>query len=154
MLPQEAADKAESFFKKGYTCSQAVFCTFLDEFGLDEKTALKVSLCFGGGIGRMREVCGCVSGMAMCCGMMYGSGISGDKESKDKCYKITQELANKFKNLNGSIICKELLGLESTKNKSPISEERTSEYYAKRPCAKLAALAASLFCEYINSNQE
>lgn len=155
MTPEEAGAKAELFFKSGYTCSQAVLCVFLDELGIDEKTALKISLPFGGGMGRMREVCGCVSGMLMACGLKYGSGIPGDKECKDRCYAVSQELAAEFKKENGSIICRELLGLSKNCDTSQtVSEARTESYYRKRPCAKLAALAAEICCRYLNSHQE
>ena len=153
MTPEEAGEKAESLFKSGFACSQAVLCTFADELGLDETTALKISLPFGGGMGRMREVCGCVSGMLMVCGLKYANGVAGDTNCKDKCYAVSQELAGEFKKQNGSIICRELLGLSRSADTSQtVSEERTAAYYQKRPCAKLAALAAEICCRYISSH--
>lgn len=150
MTGDEAFKKAESLFKSGYTCSQAVLCTFLDELDLDEKTALKMSLMFGGGMARTREVCGCVSGMLMAASLKYASGEASDKENKDACYKIGQDLINEFKKQNGSIICRELLGLEKAEN-SPKSSERTFEYYKKRPCAELAGMAAKMLQEQLDS---
>ena len=153
MTQEEAQDKARNNFKSGMNCAQSVFSVFAEELGMNLETALKVSQGFGGGMCRMREVCGCVSGMLMVCGLKYANGVAGDKNCKDKCYAVSQELAGEFKKQNGSIICRELLGLSRSADTSQtVSEERTAAYYQKRPCAKLAALAAEICCRYISSH--
>lgn len=144
------AEKAKSLFESGYNCCQAVLCAYADELGLDETTALKIASSFGGGMGRMREVCGAVSGMFMVCGLRDGyTNIDGVNAHEEKMshYERIQELARKFINENGSIICRELLGLAPKKSSldmdSPVPEKRSDEYYKKRPCAELVAMAAS-----------
>ena len=144
------AEKAKSLFESGYNCCQAVLCAYADELGLDETTALKIASSFGGGMGRLREVCGAVSGMFMVCGLRDGyTNIDGVNAHEEKMshYERIQELARKFINENGSIICRELLGLAPKKSSldmdSPIPEKRSDEYYKKRPCAELVAMAAS-----------
>ncbi|MBE6345269.1 MAG: C_GCAxxG_C_C family protein [Spirochaetaceae bacterium] len=144
------AEKAKSLFESGYNCCQAVLCAYADELGLDETTALKIASSFGGGMGRLREVCGAVSGMFMVCGLRDGyTNIDGVNAHEEKMshYERIQELARKFINENGSIICRELLGLAPKKSSldmdSPVPEKRSDEYYKKRPCAELVAMAAS-----------
>ena len=144
------AEKAKSLFQSGYNCCQAVLCAYADELGLDETTALKIASSFGGGMGRLREVCGAVSGMFMVCGLRDGyTNIDGVNAHEEKMshYERIQELARKFINENGSIICRELLGLAPKKSSldmdSPVPEKRSDEYYKKRPCAELVAMAAS-----------
>ena len=144
------AEKAKSLFESGYNCCQAVLCAYADELGLDETNALKIASSFGGGMGRLREVCGAVSGMFMVCGLRDGyTNIDGVNAHEEKMshYERIQELARKFINENGSIICRELLGLAPKKSSldmdSPVPEKRSDEYYKKRPCAELVAMAAS-----------
>ena len=125
-------EKAKELFKSGYNCSQSVIGVFCEELGLDFETAMKISSSFGGGMGRMREVCGAVSGMFMVLGLAYSSA-DGSTENKTQQYKRVQELAQKFKEKNGSIICRELLaGVETST--SPTPSERSETYYKKRPC--------------------
>lgn len=142
------AQKAMALFKEGYNCSQAVFLAFADKYDMDANTAAKLSSSFGGGLGRMREVCGCVSGMAMVAGMLYGYASPTDHEAKTAHYKCIQELAHKFSEINGSIICKDLLGLTNN-NITHVPEKRTDEYYKKRPCGELVGIAAAILEEYI-----
>ena len=144
------AEKAKSLFESGYNSCQAVLCAYADELGLDETTAIKIASSFGGGMGRLREVCGAVSGMFMVCGLRDGyTNIDGVNAHEEKMshYERIQELARKFINENGSIICRELLGLAPKKSSldmdSPVPEKRSDEYYKKRPCAELVAMAAS-----------
>jgi len=142
------SDKAKELFKSGYNCSQSVLGVFCEELGMDFETAMRISLPFGGGMGRMREVCGTVSGMFMVAGLMLGDK---DPASKAEMYKKIQDLANRFKERNGSIICRELLeGIESSK--SPIPSERTELYYKKRPCVELVGDAVEIFENYIKEN--
>jgi len=133
--------KAAELFLSGYNCAQAVAVAFHEEMGLTESQAAKMASAFGGGMGRMREVCGAVSGMLMVLSQLYGYDTPGDDVSKRKLYTQVQELAGKFREANGSIICREIL-------KSPPSDPnptpRTAEFYAKRPCAKMVMTAARL----------
>ena len=138
------ANKAIELFKEGYNCSQAVLCAFCDELGMDFDTALKISSSFGGGMGRMREVCGAVSGLFMAAGLKFGYNSPDDTDAKKEHYKLIQELAEKFKEKNGTIICRELLNNPS-ETPSYVPDERTKEYYKKRPCAELVGEAAEIF---------
>ncbi len=143
-------EKAKALFLEGYNCAQAVFGAFAEELGFDFSTAMKLSSGFGGGMGRLREVCGAVSGMFMVFDMKYGYISPTDKDSKMTLYSHIQELARRFENENGSIICKELLGL-SQKKSEPTPEDRTNEYYKKRPCGELVKIAADIVDEYMKS---
>ncbi len=144
--------KAKELFKNGYNCAQAVFCTFADELGIDFETALKLSSSFGGGMGRLREVCGTVSAMFMIAGLKYGYTSNNDDAAKEKHYALIQELAQKFEEQNGSIICRELLGLD-VKHDIPKPEKRTEEYYTNRPCEELVASAAKIISDYISKHE-
>lgn len=145
------AQKAMSLFKKGYNCSQSVFLAFADRFDMDEKTAARLASSFGGGLGRLREVCGAVSGMAMVAGILYGYDSPTDYQAKTEHYSRIQELAHAFSEKNGSYVCRELLGTDK-KNDSPIPEKRTEEYYKKRPCAELVGMAAAIMENYIKEH--
>ena len=129
--------KAVELFKSGYNCSQAVFGAFAEDLGLDMDTALKISSSFGGGMGRMREVCGALTGAFMVLGM-----LNGGYDAKAEHYRKIQELSEEFRKQNGSIICRELLGLSKKGADSPFPELRTENYYKKRPCVELVELAA------------
>ena len=132
----EKSDKAVELFKTGACCSQAVFCAFAEDFGMDADTAMKVSAGLGGGVGRMREVCGAVTGATLALGMKYGP-------DKAAVYPHVQDLCARFKAECGSIVCRELLdGTGATQGGSP--EARTETYYRKRPCAEMVRLAAEL----------
>jgi C_GCAxxG_C_C family probable redox protein len=145
---------AKELFGKGYNCSQAVFVAFCDETGLDHDTVLRIASSFGGGMGRLREVCGAVSGMFMAAGMIYGYSDPLDKDAKAKHYQFIQSLAKEFKEENGSIICKELLGL-SVKNDGHVAAEKVESSYKKRPCVELVEHAAMILDQYIqNGNME
>ena len=130
------AEKAEELFRSGMNCSQAVFCAFADEFGMDAETAAKVACGLGGGVGRMREVCGTVTGAALVLGMRGGP-------DKNAVYPKVQEFCAKFREECGSIVCRELLaGTGATSGGA--AEARTAEYYRKRPCVELVKLSASI----------
>ena len=137
----------ENYFKQGYNCSQAVVLTFIDEIGLDKEQALKIASSFGGGIGRQREVCGAVSGMVICLGALKGYSSPDNHTEKAEYYALVQNLCNKFKQINGSIVCRELLGLSSPS--SPTPEKRTDEYYKKRPCQEICYIVAELTEKYL-----
>lgn len=145
--------KAMRYFKEGYNCAQAVFLCYAEELGMDKKTALKLSSSFGAGMGRMREVCGAVSGMFMAAGLLYGYDSPTDQSGKAAHYKRIQQLAEQFKKENGSIICKELLGLTGD-HFSHVPQQRTDTYYKKRPCVQNVGMAAAILENYINENQD
>lgn len=142
-------DIAKQNFMNGYNCSQAVLLAFCEDFGLEKETALKISEPFGGGMGRMREVCGTVTGMFMVLGLAMGNSDAKDGSTKKNVYKSVQELAEKFKEDNGSIICRELLGFQKNNKESYVPSERTNEYYKKRPCPELCKYAADILEEYL-----
>ena len=142
---------AKQNFMNGYNCSQAVLLAFCEDFGLEKETALKISQPFGGGMGRMREVCGTVTGMLMVLGLAAGNADAKDAENKKNVYKSVQELAEKFKADNGSIICRELLGFQKSKPETYVPSERTTEYYKKRPCPELCRYAADLLENFLNT---
>lgn len=133
----ERSERAVRLFKSGFNCSQAVFAAYADMFGLDEPIALKISAGLGGGVGRSREVCGTVSAAAMLIGMKYGATDGDDSKGKKLCYCKVQEFIAEFKRVNPSIVCRELLGLTDGENSHPKPDERTEQYYKKRPCAQL-----------------
>ena len=141
--------KAAELFLSGYNCAQSVAVAFCDVTGLTEKQAAKMSSAFGGGMGRMREVCGAVSGMLMVLSFLYGYDTPGDDASKKVLYTQVQELAGKFREENGSIICREILkNPPSDPNPTP----RTADFYAKRPCAKMVMTAARLLDKFIEEH--
>lgn len=147
----EYGKKAMALFYEGYNCSQSVVLAFADQYrslGISEQVALRMSASFGGGMGRLREVCGTVSGMFMVAGILFGYDDPKDYEAKSAHYERIQLLAEQFRCLHGSIVCRELLGLRSGKD-APKPEKRTAAYYQKRPCAKLVGTAAAIMEEYI-----
>ncbi len=141
---------AENYFKEGYNCAQAVVLAFSEEIKMDKKTASMTSSGFGGGFGRLREVCGAVSGMVFVLSAIEGSFDPTDSNSKMEIYKKVQELVGKFKEKNRSYICRELLGL-SNETVSYVPDKRTQEYYKKRPCPLLVGDAAEILGEYFNN---
>lgn len=142
--------KAEELFVSGYNCAQAVLVAFHDQYDLDEETAMKVASAFGGGMGRLREVCGAVSGMFMVLGLLYGDYDPLNNDAKSIQYKNVQKLAAEFEKENGSIICRELLGIDE-KVSDAVPSVRTQEYYKKRPCKKLVKAAAHILEKHIIS---
>ena len=141
--------KAAELFLSGYNCAQSVVVAFSDLTGLDEAFSARMASSFGGGMGRMREVCGAVSGMLLVLGLLYGYDTPGDDVSKKAQYTVIQQLSGKFREEVGSIICREILkNPPSDPNPSP----RTAEYYAKRPCARMVCTAARILDEYIKEN--
>ena len=141
--------KAAELFLNGYNCAQAVAVAFCDVTGLDEKTAARTVSPFGGGMGRLREVCGAVSGMFFVLSLLYGYDTPGDDGIKKQLYTQVQELAARFREANGSIICREILKNPST---DPTPCARTAEYYAQRPCARMVKTAADLMDEFIRNH--
>ena len=149
-------DRARELFREGYNCSQAVTLAFADELearGISKEMAAGLASPFGGGLGRLREVCGCVSGMALVCGALEGYTDPKAAAEKQDHYKKIQELVTTFKNENGSYICRELLAGINT-DTDPVPEARTESYYKKRPCAELAACAADILERHLKENQK
>ncbi len=144
---------AESYFKEGYNCAQSVALAFNKELNMDKKTIAMLTSGFGGGFGRLREVCGAVSGMVTVIGALEGSFEGSDSASKAEIYKKVQYLIGKFKEKNRSYICKELLGLTKPEG-TCIPEKRTEEYYKKRPCNLLVGDAAEILENYLKNGIE
>ena len=146
---ENKAKSAGELFSQGYNCSQSVVGAWAEEIGLDKNTALKIACGFGGGMGRLREVCGAVSGAVMILSWKYGYTDGTDQAAKAEMYKLIQAFAARFKEENGfdSIVCRELLGLQGAS--APTPEARTKEYYKKRPCADLCCLAAKIAEKYV-----
>ncbi len=138
----ERTERAVALFKAGASCAQAVVAAYSEPFGLDEKTAMRLSCGLGAGVGRMREVCGAVSGMAVLAGLKYGSEAP-DPAAKKKTYEVVQEMAGEFRRQHGEIVCRALLGLERAEG-DPTPSARTEAYYQKRPCAAYVESAAGL----------
>ena len=139
------SEQAVQNFKSGLNCAQSVVLAFKDEMNMDEATLKKLSIGFGGGVGRQREVCGAVLGMTMVLSYLLSDGT--DKLS---IYSVIQSACKEFKEEVGSIVCRELLDGETLKDKSAVPEARTEAYYKKRPCAELCALAAKITEKYLN----
>ncbi len=157
---EERVAKARHLFKEeGYNCCQAVVLAYNDIFSINDTTAAAISSGFGGGMGRMREVCGSVSGMVLLAGLIKPAITPSDKAARTENYKLVQEVAGEFKAKNGSIICRELLESGSCKTsagsylhgipESPVPSDRTPEYYKKRPCEELVGIAARIIGERI-----
>lgn len=145
---EERVESARQNFMSGYNCSQSVAMAFTDIFELDAKMIATISASFGGGMGRLREVCGAVSGMSIVAAFLSPAYDPTDRAAKSANYALVQQFAEAFRAENGSIICRELLGL-TVQKQEPIPEERTAAYYKKRPCAELVAMSARIVAEYI-----
>lgn len=143
---EERAEKAVAHFKSGYNCAQAVYMAYADLFGMDARTAAIIAAPMGAGIGRMREVCGTVSGAALIAGLAIPCDNPSDIASKTRCYALVQQVADRFRQENGSIICRELLGVAPIKE-SPVPSPRTETYYKKRPCVELVRMSATFLGE-------
>jgi len=173
MTQEQARETAIANFKSGMNCSQAVASTFAAQFGYSPEQIASLVQPFGGGMCRMREVCGTVSGMLFALGMYNSAsgnkinGLGGEKSQKDETYAAGQKLAEEFRKINGSIVCRELLGLvpmgtsenlmkagkaDSHEASAPVSEARTEEYYKKRPCAELCGIAAEIFQKFLDGS--
>lgn len=135
--------EAVRLFESGYNCAQSVFAAYADLLGMDKETALKLASPMGAGIGRMREVCGTVSAMSLLLGLKEGNADALDEEAKKRVYEKTRAMADRFKEENGSIICRELLGITG-REQSAAPSQRTESYYMTRPCGRLVASAAQI----------
>ena len=142
-------ERAAELFLSGYNCAQSVAVAFCDVTGMDEKTAARMASAFGGGMGRMREVCGAVSGMLMVLSVRYGYDTPGDDVSKKELYTRVQALAGRFREEVGSIVCREIL---KNPPSDPTPSPRTEEYYKKRPCARMVLTAGRIMDEFMAEN--
>lgn len=145
--------RAVDYFMQGYGCCQSVVAAFSDLYGLDETLAKRIAAGFGGGVGRMRMMCGAVSGIVMLTGLDCGQTEGSDREGKSACYKVVQDLLAKSREQNGSIVCAEILGIKSYEkaHSSYVASERTAEYYKTRPCAAKVESAARIFADYLKN---
>ena len=146
VLEESRQEQAVEAFLGGCNCAQAVFSTYADLFGIDRQTAMNLTNSMGGGISRLREVCGTVSAIALLAGLAEGEVDPGDLKAREKVYQKTRDLLAKFEEENGSLVCRELLGILGREQAARPSE-RTQEYYKKRPCAKFVACAARIIEE-------
>lgn len=148
---EERVARAINYFKSGYNCAQAVVMTFDDVMDLTPEQLAKLIAPFGGGMGRMREVCGTVSGMAFVAGAISPSADPQNLDERKANYALVQQFAEEFRKENGDIVCRRLLGLEPMveKAETAMPSERTAEYYRKRPCAEYVGCAARIVAEYL-----
>lgn len=143
-------EKALQYFTEGANCAQAVVLAFKDELGMDEKTAARLASSFGGGIGRLREVCGAVSGMMMVYGLLKGYDDLKDPDAKKAHYANVQALAAKFREENGAIVCRELLELRKNEQNDPSPTPRDAKFFHSRPCVGFVQSAARILEEALN----
>lgn len=145
-MRQETEDRqqvAEELFRQGFSCAQSVFGAMADRYGISRELALRLSCSLGGGVGRLREICGAVTGMALVCGLESGNTEPGNREAKDRNYQEMRQLAEAFRQEAGSLSCRELLGLSAGES-GGTPEARTDAYYANRPCLGLVRLAVRI----------
>jgi len=145
----ERADRAREMFFEGYNCCQAVVGAFAEDLGMDKVTAMKFAEGLGGGMGRMRLTCGAVSAMALLAGLANSTGLPKNLQKRGEIYALIRDMAKEFSDKNGSIICAELLGAAMPKDDSPMPQERTAEYYKKRPCPECIHDAALIVEKYL-----
>ena len=146
--PTERAERAKAFFNEGYNCAQSVALAFADITPLDEKMVATITASFGGGLGRLREVCGAVSGMAFVASFISPCPTADSAEAKKANYTLVQAFAERFREQNGNIVCRSLLGLDRPKDE-PTPSPRTAEYYQKRPCAEYVYDAALIVGKHL-----
>ncbi len=146
---EERVRRAEELFMQGFNCCQAVVAAYADIYGYTEEQALRMSAGFGAGIGRMRMSCGAFNALALLAGLDCGSVTPGDREGKSYNYKVVQELAARFKEEHGSLICAELLKLKKGAPLTYEASERTAEYYKTRPCVNQIVSAAKIYADYL-----
>jgi C_GCAxxG_C_C family probable redox protein len=151
----ERVERAVENFMAGYGCCQSVVAAFADLYGLDELQAKKIAAGFGGGVGRLRMMCGAVSGIVMLVGLDCGQTEGSDRDGKSACYKVVQQLLAQSEAENGSLICAEILGLNGHEkaHSSYVASPRTAEYYKQRPCAAKVESAARIFANYLRSKK-
>ena len=148
---QERVERAQNYFNAGYNCAQAVVMAFDDVMGLNTEELARLTAPFGGGMGRMREVCGTVSGMAFLAGAIKPSADPSNLDERKENYALVQKFAQEFRDENGDIVCRRLLGLEpiAERTETPMPSARTAEYYRKRPCVEYVGSAARIVAEHL-----
>ncbi|MBQ8642075.1 MAG: C_GCAxxG_C_C family protein [Clostridia bacterium] len=146
-------DRAAELFLSGYNCAQSVFGAFCDATGMGFEAAMRLSSSFGGGMGRMREVCGTVSAMFMIAGILWGYEGTGENGEKAAHYTRIQKLAEEFRREHDTILCRELIA-SLKKDSSPIPEKRTEQYYRERPCVRFVRTAAEILDREIAAEQK
>ena len=147
-INMDHGEEARRLFLMGYNCAQSVFCAFRDKMGMTLDEAARLSSSFGGGMGRLREVCGGVSGALLALGAICGYDIPGDDEAKKNHYQLVQNYARRFREKNGTIVCRELLK-DVPVTPGDIPEARTPEFYERRPCLRLVGEAAAILDEML-----
>lgn len=158
-LPEELearVHRAVDNFMQGYGCCQSVVAAFADLYGVSDDLAKRIGAGFGGGVGRLRMMCGAVSGIVILVGLDCGQTEGSDREGKSACYKVVQQLLARSTEQNGSLICAEILGLKGYEKaqSSYVASPRTAEYYKKRPCAAKVESAARIFAEYLAEKEQ
>ena len=150
---EKRVERAVDNFMAGYGCCQSVVAAFSDLYGLDEQMALRIAAGFGGGVGRLRMMCGAVSALVILVGLDCGQTEGSDREGKSACYKVVQQLLAQSEAENGSLICAEILGLKGFEkaHSSYVASPRTAEYYRTRPCAAKVESAARIFANYLKA---
>lgn len=143
----QRVERARAFFLSGFNCSQSVFLAFADLYDIPQSQAARLSASFGGGVGRLREMCGACSAMALLEGLQSGAAEAEDAEGKQANYKNVQALLHHFAEQNGSYICRELLQLRKDAPTPPAPDARTAEYYRQRPCLRMVESATRIYCE-------
>ncbi len=148
--------RAVDNFMAGYGCCQSVVAAFADLYGLDDVQAKKIAAGFGGGVGRLRMMCGAVSAIVMLVGLDCGQTEGSDREGKSACYKVVQQLLARSEAENGSLICAEILGIKGHEkaHSNYMASARTAEYYRQRPCAAKVESAARIFADYLKGKHE
>lgn len=157
MTPQleQRVQSAVDYFMQGYGCGQSVIAAFADLYGYTPQQAFQIGAGFGGGVGRLRMMCGAVSGLVVLAGMHCGQTDGADRQGKGECYKVVQHLIHRLEEQNGSVICAELLGLKGPAARGNYQPSpRTAEYYKRRPCAAKVESAARIFAEYLSEEEK
>lgn len=147
ICPEERSRRARACFRDGYNCCQSVLLAFKDIIGLPEEDLARLSSGFGGGMGRLREVCGAMSALTFLAGVMRPAANPGNMEERTANYALVQKFAERFREANGSIVCREILQLRSDRKEPPMPSVRTEEWYTKRPCERIIANAARIAAE-------
>ena len=143
----QRVERARELFVSGYNCSQSVFMALADLYEIPDQQAALLSASFGGGVGRLREMCGACSAMALLEGLQSGATDAADAAGKQTNYKNVQALVHRFAEQNGSYICRELLQLRKDAPTPPTPDARTTEYYRQRPCLRMVESATRIYCE-------
>ena len=145
---KDHATRAVELFFEGFNCAQSVLGAFAEDpevgLGMNFKTAVRAASGLGGGLSRQRELCGAINGMCIAASLLFGYDEAADTEGKRRLYADIQRLCADFRAINGSIVCRDLLGARKGQDTAPAPDARTAEYYRTRPCAKMIHDAAAV----------